>query len=104
MEQIPQLLRDVIVPDYCCMGDAGATDINVWFGPEGTVSPLHTDPRHNVFVQLAGSKVVLLYGAEETANLYPTPEGLTTNTSQVDAAAPDLERFPTTPLQPDRPV
>jgi lysine-specific demethylase 8 len=96
LEQVPQLLRDVVVPDYCCMAEEGAPapELNVWFGPEGTVSPLHTDPRHNVFVQLAGSKVVLLFEATDTENLYPTPEGLTTNTSQVDAAAPDLERFP----------
>lgn len=100
LEHVPQLMRDILVPDYCYMGGGGGgggsgVEVNAWFGPEGTVSPLHTDRRHNIFVQLVGSKVVLLFDAQQdSAHLYPHGKGLVTNTSQVDAAAPDLVQFP----------
>jgi lysine-specific demethylase 8 len=97
LKQVPALMRDILVPDYCCMGDGGDVSINAWFGPEGTVSPLHTDPRDNVFCQLAGSKVVLLFHASQTTHLYPYSDGLVTNTSRVDAGCPDVMQFPLFP-------
>ncbi len=95
LQQVPALLQDLVVPDYCAMGSAPTVKpaINAWLGPAGTVSPLHTDPQHNVFVQVAGSKALLLHPASENARLY-AEEGLMNNTSQVDAADPDLARFP----------
>lgn len=96
LQQVPELLADVLEPDYCALtssNDAGPTTMNAWLGPEGTVSPLHTDPRHNVFCQIAGSKVVLLFPAA-APGLYPFTVGLTTNTSQVDAERPNMDSFP----------
>lgn len=68
---MPQLLDDIVVPSYCSTGDEPqrAAAINCWLGPAGTVSPLHTDPHHNVFVQLVGQKAVLLHAASESERL-----------------------------------
>lgn len=95
LQQVPALWKDILVPDYCSMGTSSATPtVNAWFGPAGTVSPLHTDPHQNIFVQLAGSKVLLLFSPSESEHLYQNQEGVLTNTSLVDAEQPDLEKFP----------
>lgn len=51
LEQIPALRRDVLAPDYCALGDGEVQAVNAWIGPQGTVSPAHTDPHHNVLCQ-----------------------------------------------------
>ncbi|CAG0915835.1 unnamed protein product [Notodromas monacha] len=91
---VPCLRDDFMVPDYC-LQEPEKVDINAWFGPKNTVSPLHTDPRGNCFVQVLGSKYVRLYCKEETPRLYAHDEGLLSNTSRVtDAENPDLVEFP----------
>jgi len=103
-DQVPALRRDILVPDYCALSSGGDGDENgdtapsppeilAWFGPAGTVSPLHHDPTHNLLAQLVGSKYVRLYGEEHTHALYPR-EGSMTNTSQIDAEHIDAARFP----------
>lgn len=115
--QIPSLRNDIAVPDYCyvdpppmkgVMEGAGLADeskpmppqleeplLNAWFGPAGTVSPLHTDPYHNILCQVVGRKYVRLYSPGETDKLYPRGvEGGgvdMSNTSEVDAEAPAEE-------------
>ena len=69
-------------------------EIHVWIGPGGTVSPAHTDKKHNVLCQVAGHKYVAVFPAEESAHLYPDPAPMLHNTSRVDLDAPDLEQFP----------
>ena len=89
--QIPKLADDISVPDYCyCEPQLSERyteaplDViqNAWFGPQGTVSPLHHDPYHNVLAQVVGSKYIRLYAPSETQRLYPY-DGIMSNTSQV---------------------
>lgn len=46
------------------------------------MTPLHTDPHHNLLAQVLGVKYVRLYPPNATAVLCPFTEGLTTNSSQ----------------------
>ncbi|CAG8819751.1 3482_t:CDS:2, partial [Gigaspora margarita] len=115
--QIPRLKDDIMIPDYCFVdtnpfiigigddGDSGSGSIqylppqevitNAWLGPKGTISPMHTDPYHNLLAQVIGQKYIRLYSPNETSKLYPfEQDGLLGNTSQVEVESPDLERFP----------
>jgi hypothetical protein len=51
-EQIPALAADILTPDYCMLGSKGVSSVNAWFGPAGTVTPLHQDPEHNLLAQV----------------------------------------------------
>jgi hypothetical protein len=100
--QIPSLRADISIPDYCYCDPSPSPHLthikptpkleepllNAWFGPAGTVSPLHTDPYHNILAQVVGYKYVRLYAPEQTEQLYPRgvdENGIDmSNTSQVD--------------------
>ena len=114
--QIPSLRSDIAIPDFCYTEPpppASSTSstveagkqahqrldeplLNAWFGPAGTVSPLHTDPYYNILCQVVGKKYIRLYAPSETCNLYPRgieDGGVNmANTSMVDAEG-DPERL-----------
>ena len=57
---MPLLKEDIVIPDYCFMTpelegerQKGEVVVNSWFGPAGTVSPLHQDPRRNLLCQVS---------------------------------------------------
>jgi hypothetical protein len=73
-QQIPSLRNDITIPDFCWASVPGhPTDptadkpkleypqLNAWFGPARTITPLHTDGYHNLLCQVVGTKYVRLY-------------------------------------------
>ena len=95
LEQVPSLARDILTPDYCYTGESEAEpDINVWIGPGGTVSPPHTDKKHNLLCQVVGTKYVALFYPDQGDKLYPDTNPMMHNTSMVDLECPDLTKFP----------
>ncbi|KHJ80660.1 JmjC domain protein [Oesophagostomum dentatum] len=91
--QVLKLCDDIALPHYCDHYEV-KVDKNCWIGPGGTISPLHTDPRDNVFSQIVGRKFFRLVSPEESDKVYAMKDGLLTNTSQVDVLNPDFEKFP----------
>ena len=107
-DQIPALAADIALPDFCTMTldpdmtSAPTVEVNAWFGPAGTVSPAHFDPKHNLLCQVVGAKLVKLWSPAHSAALYPRDDVMS-NTSRVDVdldetcasyAAPDAAEFP----------
>ncbi|CZR69211.1 uncharacterized protein PAC_19111 [Phialocephala subalpina] len=86
--QIPSLRQDIAVLDYCYTSPPPAHQssplaekhsmnpqldeplLNAWFGPAGTISPLHVDPYHNILTQVVGRKYIRLYAPRESTKLY----------------------------------
>ncbi|CAB4015110.1 Hypoxia-inducible factor 1-alpha inhibitor [Paramuricea clavata] len=70
--------------------------LNMLFvGMPNVVTPLHYDIMQNVFIQLQGKKRFILFGPDQSTNLYPHPVGHPHDRqSQVDLDKPDYERFP----------
>lgn len=111
-DRIECLADDFYVPDYCALGAACETadeedaemdstvDVNAWFGPADTVSPLHFDPKDNLFAQVLGRKYVRLYSPRLAAgqDLYACDSELLDNTSEVDVERLDRARHPRFPV------
>lgn len=93
-EQISELSKDIFEPDYCSASNGELHSVNAWFGPSGTVTPLHHDPHHNFLAQVVGRKYVRLYPASVSEELYPYGEPMLRNSSQVDLDNLDPVKFP----------
>ncbi|XP_050333809.1 bifunctional peptidase and arginyl-hydroxylase JMJD5 isoform X1 [Bactrocera neohumeralis] len=98
-DQIPALKADIRIPDYCILRTSGSespahVSIKAWLGPKNTISPLHYDPEHNLLCQVFGRKHIILAAPADTPNLYAHDSEMLCNTSQLDAAQLDFEKFP----------
>jgi hypothetical protein len=98
--QIPELRKDIAIPEFCWadVPQHPVDDLqnqprlsnpaeNAWFGPAGTITPLHTDSYHNLLCQVVGSKYIRLYSPFETPSLRPrgVESGVSMdNTSSID--------------------
>jgi hypothetical protein len=69
--------------------DAGWT--SMWFGPAGTVTPLHHDTANVLFCQVFGRKRIRLFPAFELSLTHAMHHGVY---SSIDAEHPDHETFP----------
>lgn len=97
---LPALTKDtvdMILPSICKSGHEDIYATMMWIGPSGTVSPLHRDPYHNAYAQVRGSKRIQLYHPRYEKVMYARgpPQ---TNSSQVNAEAPDMSKFPLFPV------
>ncbi|KAJ3374967.1 hypothetical protein GGF31_005689 [Allomyces arbusculus] len=89
--QLPALRTDLFVPDQVYMfpshdDDGGAPNVRLhaWFGPAGTVSPMHHDgATRNLYAQVVGYKRFVLFPPEDAARLHPL-DGIMGNSSAVD--------------------
>ncbi|PIG80706.1 JmjC domain protein [Aspergillus arachidicola] len=72
LSDLPQTLRgDFATPELVSQaGNGDVYDTNVWIGYPPTYTPLHRDPNPNLFVQLAGRKVVRLIGPDDGQVLF----------------------------------
>lgn len=74
----PEIQADVPTPPF--INRVGRGDIygsSLWMGKPPTQTPLHRDPNPNIFVQLAGKKVVRLMTPDQGAKLYHRAKGNT---------------------------
>ena len=69
-------------------------DSYLWIGPQGTHTPMHTDPMPNFLTQVMGRKMVYLFPPEQCSkNLY-IGEFERDSFSPVDFENPDFEKHP----------
>ncbi|KAH8117582.1 Clavaminate synthase-like protein [Phellopilus nigrolimitatus] len=87
-KQFPTLRNDILVPDYVYAAlpppetypqyfppvNDDSLVLNTWLGPKGTVSPAHTDPYFNLYVQVVGRKTVWLAPPHVSHALSPYSE------------------------------
>lgn len=94
-EQIPELKDDIAEPEYCCFSDSDEpVDVMAWYGPKGTISPLHHDPKRNLLTQVVGEKQIFLFSPKDSEYLYPHEHELLNNTARIDPRFPDFEKYP----------
>ncbi len=84
------LLEDLeIFPEYLNPQDIDGK-VFFWFGPSGTITPLHHDPVNLIFVQVYGRKVWKVIPPHYTHRLY-NYRGVF---SEVDCENPDYQKYP----------
>ncbi|CAF0917363.1 unnamed protein product [Rotaria sordida] len=98
LDQIPDLKKDICIPDYCYISsdenEDEEVDLNAWIGPKQTISPLHNDPKQNLLAQVVGEKYVRLIDPIYSSRLYALGSTMLNNTSSIDVEHPDYDRFP----------
>ena len=91
------LLADIVMPP--ALLDASRSDgcAFIWYGPAGTVTPLHHDTTNILFCQVVGRKKLKLVSPLYTQLLRRS----VTYYSLFDPEKPDFEQFPETPRATD---
>lgn len=69
--QIPELRRDILIPQYCALGELQT--VNVWIGTAGTVTALHYDLDDNFLVQVSGYKYLGWYEWQDLFKVFKHP-------------------------------
>jgi len=85
------LFDDVILPAGILDPSRVAGCVALWFGPGGTVTPLHHDTSNILFSQVYGRKRVTLIAPAEISLL----NGIRGVYAAIDCEKPDLARHPT---------
>ncbi|MGH7439020.1 MAG: cupin-like domain-containing protein, partial [Polyangiaceae bacterium] len=85
------LLDDVRGPHEYLHADRDARWTSMWFGPPGTLTPLHHDTSSVLFCQVFGKKRFLLFPAFELFLTHAMHDGVY---SAIDPENPDAETFP----------
>lgn len=85
------LFEDVHPPHPYLDDRRGSGWTSMWFGPAGTVTPLHHDTANVLFCQVFGRKKVVLVPPFEISLLRNLHHGVY---SDIDAESPDLDAFP----------
>jgi hypothetical protein len=89
-EEFERLYGEVpLFPEYLDHTDA-KQKVFLWFGPAGTITPLHHDLMNVLIAQIFGRKRVTLIPPEHTPYVYNDVSCY----SEVDCAKPDLQRHP----------
>src|SRR6185437_4222056 len=89
-EQLKELWDDIRqVPEYLRVDDPTNRGF-FWYGPQGTVTPLHHDLTNNFMAMVRGRKLVRLIAPYELADLYNHRHCF----SRVDLDRVDYEQFP----------
>ena len=84
------LLDEIQIFDEILDNSNRRSKVFLWFGPAGTVTPLHQDALNVLLTQVAGSKLVTLIPSFELPLIY-NHIGVY---SEVDLESPDYARYP----------
>jgi hypothetical protein len=85
------MLLDEIVQFPALMdGAAWPGRVFFWFGPKGTITPIHHDPMNVILCQVSGKKRIKLWAPSQTPFLY----NFVGVFCEVDVDKPDLQRYP----------
>lgn len=84
------LLDEIRIFDEILDNDNRRSKMFLWFGPAGTVTPLHHDALNVLLTQVVGSKLVTLIPSFELPLIY-NHVGVY---SEVDLESPDYARYP----------
>ena len=88
-EALQELWQDIVqIPEY--LEQSVPSRGFFWFGPKGTVTPLHHDLTNNFMAQVMGRKKVRLISVAETPRLYNSRHCFT----DIDVRNIDAQRFP----------
>jgi hypothetical protein len=88
-DSLADLWEDIVqIPEY--LDGSKRQNTFLWFGPKGTITPLHHDMTNNLMAQVCGRKLIKLIPSYDIANVYNDFHCY----SAVDCGAVNYERFP----------